>query len=191
MKKYMLVVALLISIVFGTTVFVLHEQNHVLVSQLNQKDQELSSSKTELQVAKTRLAIAEKKLGFLDQFKTGVQVTAYVATPDQRFSDGKDVLHAYAVPRHTLPEDKVVNVALSPAAQVKLHAKLNDYIVLIQRRNRRKTIAHFVDITADTEARPVVDVLFANAGQAILWGRQGGFDAVNLSSLDSPFQGVL
>ena len=118
-------------------------------------------------------------------------MTAYVAAPDQRFSNGSSVLHAYAVPRHTLPEDRVINVALSPAAQLKLHAKLNDYIVLIQRRNHRKTIAHFVDVTAATETRPVVDIFFANVNQAVLWGRQGGFDAVNLSRLDSPFRPVL
>jgi hypothetical protein len=191
MKNVKLVVALLISIAFGATVFVQYERNHTLVSQLNQKDQELSSSKSELQIVKTRLAIAEKKLGFLDKYKTGVQVTAYAAAPDRKFSDGTAVLHAYAVPRHTLPEDKVVNVALSPVAQRKLHAKLNDYIVLIQKRSHRKTIAHFVDLTADTETRSVVDVFFADAHQAFLWGRQGGFDAVNLSSPDSPFKGVL
>jgi len=68
---------------------------------------------------------------------------------------------------------------------------INDYIVLIQKRNHRQTIARFVDVTAATETRPVVDVYFADAHQAFLWGRQGGFYAVNLSSSDSPFRGVL
>jgi len=186
MKKLKLVVALLISIAFGTTVFVLHEQNHALVSQLTTKDKELSSSKSELQVVKIRLAAAEKKLGFLDKYKKGVQVTGYTAASTQKFSDGQPVVHAYAVTRK-LPEDKVINIALSPRAQRELHARLNDYIVLIQRRTHRKTIAHFVDYTASTETRPVVDVFFADARQAVVWGRQGGYDAVNLSGPSSPF----
>src|SRR5215475_15179920 len=87
----------------------------------------------------------------------------------------------------TLPVDKVLNVALSPAAERKLHARLNDTIVLISRNHQREHLAHFVDRTAQDETRSVVDVLFADAHQARIWGRQTYF-AVNLSGADSPFR---
>jgi hypothetical protein len=48
-------------------------------------------------------------------------------------------------------------------------------------------VARFVDRTAQSETRPVVDILFADAHQARIWGRQKLY-AVNISRLDSPFR---
>lgn len=191
MKKLKLAVALLISIVLGGKFWSLHEQNHTLVRQLNDQSKQLSYTQTELKQIQIRLAVAERKLGFLDKYKTSVQVTAYTeASSSSRFSDGESTEAVYAVPRHTLPEDRIVSVALSPTAQTRLHARLHDYIVLIHKRNHRKTIARFVDIIPN-ESRPVVDVFFANSQQARQWGRKTDYYAVNISSPNSPFRGVL
>ena len=76
------------------------------------------------------------------------------------------------MPKHTLPPEKVLNVALSPIAERTLHANLNDTIVLMSRNRARTHLARFVDRTAQTETRSVVDVLFADAREARIWGRQ-------------------
>ena len=195
MKKFKLVVALLIPIAFGATVFVLREQNHALVRNFTQKNnelnQELSLTKTELKQVKTRLEVAENKLGFLNNHKAMVEVTAYTkSSSTSRFADGRSVLRAYAVPEHVLPEDHVVYVALSPTAQARLHAHMHDYLVLAHKGSSKRTIARFVDIMP-AEKRPVVDVFFADSRQAFLWGRKRDYYAVNISSNDSPFKGVL
>jgi hypothetical protein len=118
-------------------------------------------------------------------------VTAYALTddfgPDPLFSNNAPAKSAYAVPKHTLPAEKVLNVALSPTAERKLHANLNDTIVLISRNRARKHLARFVDRTAQSETRPVVDILFADAHDARIWWRRS-FYAVNISEPDSPFQ---
>lgn len=190
MKNLKLGVALLITLVFGASLYVLHEQNHALAHQLNEKTNQLSSTQTELRQIKTRLAVAEKQLGFLEKNKTTVQVTAYARSSQSKvFANGKSVNYAYAVPQHTLPEDKIVNVALSSTAQTRLHARMNDYLVLIHKRSHRKTLARFVDFMP-LEKRPVVDVYFADARQAFLWGRNTDYYAVNISSLNSPFRGI-
>jgi hypothetical protein len=191
MKNLKLGVALLIALALGATIEVLHKQNHALVRQLNEKTTQLSSTQTELQQIKTRLAAAERQLGFLEKNKTLVQVTAYARSYQSKvFADGKSITHAYAVPQHVLPEDKVVNIALSPTAQERLHARMNDYIVLIHKRSHRKTLARFVDLMP-SEVRPVVDVFFADNRQALLWGRRTDYYAVNISLVNSPFRGVL
>ena len=74
------------------------------------------------------------------------------------------------MPKHTLPSGQVLNVALSPMAERKLHANLNDTIVLMSRNRARKHLARFVDRTAQTETRQVVDILFADAHEARIWG---------------------
>jgi len=107
--------------------------------------------------------------------------------PDPVFSNNSPARTAYAVPKHTLPAEKMLNVALSPLAERKLHANLNDTIVLTTRRGSKRYVARFVDRTAQSETRPVVDVLFADAHQARIWGRQT-FYAVNISRSDSPFR---
>ena len=189
--KNLKLVALLISCVLGGKLWVLHQQNHALVRQLNDQTTQLSHTQTELKQIQARLAVAEKQLGFLDKYKTVVQVTAYTeASSSSRFADGGSVQRAYAVPQHTLPEDQMVSVALSPTAQGQLHAQMHDYIVLMNRRSHRKTIARFVD-TMPNESRPVVDVFFADSRQAFLWGRKTDYYAVNLSASNSPFKGVL
>ena len=191
MKKLQLGVAILIVLVFGATVRILHEQNHALNRQLNEKTTQLSSTQTELQQIQVRLAAAERQLGFLDKFKTKVQVTAYTRQPSSTvFADGGSVAHAYGVSKQQLPEDHIVSVALSPSAQSKLHARMHDYLVLIQKRSQRRTLARFVDIVPN-ESRPVIDVFFANTHEAILWGRKTDYYAVNVSSADSPFKVVL
>jgi hypothetical protein len=128
---------------------------------------------------------------FLDASKARVQVTAYALTedfgPDPMFSNSSPARSAYAVPKHILPSGNILNVALSPVAEHKLHAHLNDTIVLISRNRAHTHLATFVDRTAQTETRPVVDILFADAHEARIWGRRS-FYAVDISRPDSPFQ---
>jgi hypothetical protein len=164
-----------------------YQNNAVQVQQLQQQ---LQQREHELADARNQLADANKKLAFLESSKTRVQVTAYALTedfgPDPLFSNNTPARKAYAVPKHTLPAGKVLNIALSPLAERRLHASLNDMLVLTTRRSHRQYIARFVDRTAQSETRPVVDVLFADAHQARLWGRQS-FYAANISQANSPF----
>jgi hypothetical protein len=173
----------------GVGVTVHRYQNNT--AQLQQLQQQLQERNKELADTRNQLADANKKLAFLETSKTRVQVTAYALTedfgPDPVFSNNTPARTAYAVPKHTLPSGKVLNVALSPLAERRLHANLNDTLVLTTRRSHRHYVARFVDRTAQNETRPVVDVLFADAHQARLWGRQS-FYAVDLSRSDSPFR---
>jgi hypothetical protein len=186
-----LAMALLITLVLAAGVE-LHNyesaRNEIVVHQLSDQ---LERTKSELVDATAQLSEANKKLGFLESSKARVQVTAYALTddfgPDPVFSNSAPARSAYAVPKHTLPAEKVLNVALSPTAERQLHANLNDTIVLMSRNRVRKHLARFVDRTAQSETRPVVDILFADAHEARIWGRRS-FYAVNISRLDSPFQ---
>lgn len=165
-------------------------RNTQVVNQLTEQLQQ-----TRIQLLNTAAALEEsnKKLGFIEASKTQVQVTAYALTedfgPNPVFSNSAPARGAYAVPKHNLPAGKVLNVALSPAAERKLNASLNDTIVLMSRNRDHKHLARFVDRTAQSETRPVVDILFADAHEARIWGRQA-FYAVNISQPDSPFQMV-
>ena len=156
-----------------------------------QLSDQLRQTKSDLVDATVRLSDANKKLGFLESSKASVQVTAYALTgdfgADPVFSNNAPARSAYAVPKHTLPSGKVLNVALSPMAERNLHANLNDTIVLMSTNRAGKHLARFVDRTAQTETRPVVDILFADAHEARIWGRRS-FYAVNISRPDSPFE---
>jgi hypothetical protein len=148
-------------------------QSTALVRRLSDQ---LEQTKSELANANVRLADANKKLRFLEHARVGVQVTAYALTddfgPDPVFSNDEPARKAYAVPTHKLPAGKVLNVALSPAAERNLHANLNDTLVLLSRRHGELHLARFVDRTAQDETRPVVDILFADAHEARIWGRK-------------------
>lgn len=128
---------------------------------------------------------------FLDASKARVQVTAYALSqdfgPDPLFSNNSSARNAYAVRNHTLPSSNILNVALSPVVEQKLHAHLNDTIVLISMNRAHMHLATFVDRTSQTETRPVVDILFADAHEARIWGRRS-FYAVDISRPDPPFQ---
>jgi hypothetical protein len=186
-----LATALLITFVLGAGMGLHHYENVRNTAVVRQLSDQLEQTKSELVDATLRLSEANKKFGFLESSKARVQVTAYALTddfgPDPLFSNNAPARSAYAVPKHTLPAEKVLNVALSPAAERKLHANLNDTIVLISRNRARKHLARFVDRTAQSETRPVVDILFADAHEARIWGRRS-FYAVNISQPDSPFQ---
>ncbi len=186
-----LTMALLVTFVLGTSVGLHRYENARNAAVVRQLSDQLQQTKSELVDATVRLSAANQKLAFLDSSKARVQVTAYALTgdfgPDPVFSNSAPARSAYAVPKHTLPTGKVLNVALSPMAERKLHANLNDTIVLMSRNRARKHLARFVDRTAQTETRPVVDVLFADAHQARIWGRRS-FYAVDISRPDSPFQ---
>jgi hypothetical protein len=127
---------------------------------------------------------ARRATRYRASLETRVQVTAYALTedfgPDPVFSNNSLARSAYAVPEHTLPSDTILNVALSPVAEQELHAHLNDTILLISRNGAHTHLATFVDRTAQTETRPVVDVLFADAHEARIWGRRS-FYAVDIS----------
>ncbi len=186
-----LVMALLGTLVLATGVTLnvyATRRDAVLVRQLTQQ---LQQTRTELAQTTSQLQEANRKLAFLEASKARVQVTAYALTddfgPDPVFSNNTPARKAYAVPKHTLPGGKVLNVALSPVAERKLHANLNDTIVLVSRNRHNQHLARFVDRTAQTETRPVVDILFADAHQARIWGRQS-FYAVDISRRDSPFR---
>lgn len=186
-----LTMALLVTFVLGTSVGLHRYENARNAAVVRQLSDQLQQTKSELVDATVRLSAANQKLAFLDSSKARVQVTAYALTgdfgPDPVFSNSAPARSAYAVPKHTLPTGKVLNVALSPMAERKLHANLNDTIVLMSRNRARKHLARFVDRTAQTETRPVVDILFADAHQARIWGRRS-FYAVDISRPDSPFQ---
>jgi hypothetical protein len=183
--------ALLITFVLGAGVALHNYENVRNAAVVRRLSEQLEQTKSALVDATVRLAEANKKLGFLESSKARVQVTAYALTddfgPDPVFSNNASARTAYAVSKHTLPAGKVLNVALSPIAERKLHANLNDTILLMSRNRVRKHLARFVDRTAQTETRPVVDVLFADAHEARIWGRRS-FYAVDISRPDSPFQ---
>lgn len=186
-----LTMALLVTFVLGTVVGLHHYENVQNAAVVRQLSDQLQQTKSELVDATVRLSEANQKLAFLESSKARVQVTAYALTgdfgPDPVFSNNAPARSAYAVPKHTLPAGRVLNVALSPMAERKLHANLNDTIVLMSRNRTRKHLARFVDRTAQTETRPVVDILFADAHEARIWGRRS-FYAINISRSDSPFQ---
>ena len=186
-----LTIALLVTFVFGAGVALHSYENARNAAVLRQLSLQLEQTKSDLVDTTVRLSEANKKLGFLESSKARVQVTAYALTgdfgPDPVFSNHAPARSAYAVPKHTLPSGRILNVALSPRAERKLHANLNDTIVLMSRNRARQHLARFVDRTAQTETRSVVDILFADAHEARIWGRRS-FYAVNISQPDSPFQ---
>jgi hypothetical protein len=183
--------ALSIGLLFSGGVLFRQQENNRTIQKVRQLSEDLQRTRTQLLNTSAALEDANKKLGFLETSKARVQVTAYALTndfgPDPVFSNNTSARTAYAVPKHTLPAAKVLNVALSPMAEQKLHARLNDTLVLMSRHHEREHLARFVDRTAQTETRPVVDILFANAHEARIWGRQA-FYAVNISRPDSPFR---
>ena len=186
-----LMVALLITSVLGAGAVLRSHENAQSVALIGQLNMQLEQTRSKLAETTAQLSDANTKLTFLENSKTRVQVTAYALTddfgPDPVFSNNALARQAYAVPKHTLPTEKILNVALSPTAERKLHANLNDTIVLISRNQKHKHLARFVDRTAQSETRPVVDVLFADAHEARIWGRRA-FYAVTISRSDSPFQ---
>lgn len=186
-----LMMALLITSVLGAGAALRRHENAQHRELVQQLSTQLAQTKSELADTAAQLSEANRKLGFLATTKAHVQVTAYALTddfgPDPVFSNNTPARTAYAVPRHTLPAGKVLNVALSPVAEKKLHATLNDTIVLMSRNRKQEHLARFVDRTAQSETRPVVDILFADAHQARIWGRRS-FYAVDISRKDSTFQ---
>jgi len=191
MTKRHFAMALLVTFVLAGSITLRSFESHRNVQRVQELTDQLQRTKGELEQTRVQLADANRKLVFLEAAKARVQVTAYALTPDfgpdPVFSNNLPARTAYAVPKHTLPAEKVLNVALSPLAERKLHANLNDTIVLTTRRGSKRYVARFVDRTAQSETRPVVDVLFADAHQARIWGRQT-FYAVNISRSDSPFR---
>ena len=191
MTKRHFAMALVITFVLAGTVTLRSFEGRKSATRLQELTAQLQRTQGELAMTRVQLEDANRKLGFLDASKARVQVTAYALTPDfgpdPVFSNTAPARSAYAVPKHTLPTGKVLNVALSPLAERKLKANLNDTLVLTTRRGGNKYLARFVDRTAQNETRPVVDVLFADAHQARIWGRRP-FYAVNISRLDSPFR---
>jgi hypothetical protein len=186
-----LTTALLITFVLGAAVGLHRYENVRNAAAVRRLSDQLKQTESELVDATVRLSEANQKLGFLEASKARVQVTAYALTDDfgsdPLFSNHAPARSAYAVPKHALPIGKVLNVALSPTAERQLHANLNDTIVLMSKNRARRHLARFVDRTAQTETRPVVDILFADAHEARIWGRRS-FYAVNISRPDSPFQ---
>ena len=191
MTKRHFAMALLVTFVLAGSITLRSFESHRNVQRVQELTDQLQRTKGELEQTRVQLADANRKLVFLEATKARVQVTAYALTPDfgpdPVFSNNSPARTAYAVPKHTLPAEKMLNVALSPLAERKLHANLNDTIVLTTRRGSKRYVARFVDRTAQSETRPVVDVLFADAHQARIWGRQT-FYAVNISRSDSPFR---
>jgi hypothetical protein len=191
MKMLTLTMAVLVTLVLGTGAALRSRENARQAAVVRQLADQLAQANTRLADITAQLSEANKKLGFLEVAKSRVQVTAYALTddfgPDPVFSNNAPARTAYAVPRHTLPSGKILNVALSPAAEKKLHASLNDTLLLMSRNRSNRHLARFVDRTAQTETRPVVDILFADAHQARIWGRRS-FYAVDISRPDSPFQ---
>jgi hypothetical protein len=185
-----LAMAFLITSVLGVTITLHNYETTKNMTVVRQLTDQLQQTRAELAATTVQLSDANHKLEFLEASKARVQVTAYALTedfgPNPMFSNNAPARSAYAVPKHKLPAGHIINVALSPTAERTLHAKLNDTLVLVSRNRSQRHLAHFVDRTKQTEIRPVVDVLFADAHQARLWGRQS-FYAVDISRPDSPF----
>jgi hypothetical protein len=181
--KITAVALLVIGTALLTTVGYRNDKGHFQRT-ITAQSNELQQTKLQLQETTNLLVNAENKLGYLNQHKTVVQVTAY--TGQGRFASGLKTAQSYAVPHHVLPDDKVLNVALSPTARRNLHAQMNDYIVLLDKDRQKARLARFVDTTSPNEQRPVVDVYFAEPGEAQTFGRQH-YLAVNVSAQDSPF----
>ncbi len=137
------------------------QDEYHLLRTLTAQGKELEQTKIQLQKTKNLLIGAENKLGYLNQHKTAVQVTAF--TGHGIFASGLKTAKSYAVPNHTLPKNKVLNIALSPTARRELHARMNDYIVLFNKKQQEPRLAGFVDTTSANEIRPVVDVFFAKS----------------------------
>jgi hypothetical protein len=172
------------TVMVTNTVRYRHDKHHFLHT-LAEQDKELQQTKLQLRETKHLLARTEEKLGFLDRHKTTVQVTAF--TGQGSFANGLKTAESYAVTNHVLPKDKVLSIALSPSAQQKLHARFNDYIVLLDKKQQNARLARFVDTTSADELRSVVDVFFAKQEEALIFGRQH-YLAVNISADGSPFQ---
>jgi hypothetical protein len=191
MTKRHFAMALVVTFVLAGAVTLRSFEAHRTAARVQELTAQLQRAQGDLAETRVQLEDANRKLGFLQASKARVQVTAYALTPDfgpdPVFSNTAPARSAYAVPKHTLPTGKVLNVALSPLAERKLKANLNDTLVLTTRKGGNKYLARFVDRTAQNETRPVVDVLFADAHQARIWGRRT-FYAVNISRSDSPFR---
>jgi hypothetical protein len=175
-----LTTALLITFVLGAGAGFRRYENVRNTAVVRRLTDQLEQAKSELGNATARLSEANKKLVFLEALTDDFG-------PDPLFSNNAPARSAYAVPKHDLPAGQVLNVALSPMAERQLHANLNDTIVLMSKNRARRHLARFVDRTAQTETRPVVDILFADAHEARIWGRRS-FYAANISQPDSPFQ---
>lgn len=186
-----LMMALLITLAVGAGLALRRYENSLNAKLVRQLSEQLEQTKTDLAYATAQLLHASKKLGFVQSARVRVQVTAYALTDefgsDPMFASNAPARVAYAVPKHTLPTGRILNVALSPTVERELHANLNDTIVLVSRNRSRQYLARFVDRTLQTETRPVVDILFANPYEANIWGRQSFF-AIDISRLGSPFQ---
>ena len=186
MKNIAMTVALFVSL---ASIMAAKGYKKHLSASLRQKDAQVAGLQAELRQTKADLTVAKKKLGFLDKYKQRIQVTAYTARQGSRFANGTKTAGAYAVRGRSLPQDRLMCVALSPPAQHRLNAKFNDLIVLVRRRGEGKSLARFVDTTSAEETRPVVDVFFEDDWQARLWGRKTGeYYAVNISMVRSPFR---
>lgn len=173
------------SVVVLTNIARYQQDKNYFLNALAAQSNELDWTRFQLENTERLLANEENKLGFLNQHKTSVQVTAF--TGQGSFASGLKTAQSYAVPHHVLPDDKVLNIALSPTARRSLHARMNDYIVLLDKNQQKMKLARFVDTTAAKEIRPVVDIFFAQQAEALTFGRQH-YLAVNISAQDSPFQ---
>ena len=180
------VALLVIGSVAGLTNIARYERDkNYLLRTLAAQGNELDWTKFQLENTERLLANEENKLGFLNQHKTDVQVTAFIGQGS--FASGLKTAQSYAVPHHVLPDNEVLNIALSPTARRSLNARMNDYIVLLDKNQQKMKLARFVDTTAAKEIRPVVDIFFAKEAEALTFGRQH-YLAVNISAQDSPFQ---
>jgi 3D (Asp-Asp-Asp) domain-containing protein len=134
------------------------------------------------------LGMVERERSFLEKHRTKVQVTAFAKQRhSNKFANGRNIHSAYAVKRHELPADVIVNVALSRTAQRKLNAKMDDLLVLMDEKGEQKTLARVVDTTNSRIRRSVVDVYFSKASTARKFGRKVDFYAVNITAENSPF----
>src|SRR5260370_17140860 len=141
MKIRNLTMALLVTFVLGAAVGLHRYENARNAAMVRQLSDQLEQTKSELVDVNVRLSEANQKLGFLDSSKARVQVTAYALTgdfgPDPVFSNNAPARSAYAVPKHTLPAGRVLNVSLSRMGERELHATLNDTIIVLSKNITR------------------------------------------------------
>jgi hypothetical protein len=169
-------------------------QQSRLKAVIQSKDVRIAYLGQRLAETENSLATANSRLGYLDGHGRKVLITAYTTKQGELssrglgywFANGERTRGAFGVSGNALPQDHVLNVALSRSAQATLHAKMNDYLALWLKGSDKMLLARFVDTTSSSQPKPVVDVFFRNQTAASEWGCKGGY-AVDVSRRGAPF----
>ena len=162
--------------------------------EIQNRDTQIVQLGQQLVETEAKLAADDIKLGYLDKYSKRVLVTAYTTRQGELsrhgwgywFANGERTRGAFGVVGSILPQDHILNVALSPSAQAALHARMNDYLAFRLSGSNKVLLARFVDTTSKDQKKPVVDVFFRDRIAASEWGCKRGY-AVDVSRRVAPF----